>query len=263
MSAFHCYVIISSIQARSQTKISEGAKLFAMKSTRQGSNVGELQYPKYIGCKAKRQRVQGDGGAADGVIAFNAPAWLRAWVQNNFRITSGARYYCHLERGISTAWALRDSITSGARCWCHLGRGISEVWALRDSITSGARCWCHLGRGISEAWALRHSITSGARCWCHLGRKISIAWALRYSITSGARCWCHLGSNIPIKRISIAWAQDQQPDRCSQAGSQAKIPLYAKSFSMKSTRQGSNDGELLYPKYTGCKAKRQRVQWDA
>ena len=31
---------------------------------------------------------------------------------------------------------------------------------------------------------------------------------------------------------------------------------------MKFTRQGSNDGELLYPKYTGCKAKRQRVQWD-
>ena len=31
---------------------------------------------------------------------------------------------------------------------------------------------------------------------------------------------------------------------------------------MKSTRQGSEDGELLYSKYAGCKAKRQRVQWD-
>ena len=34
---------------------------------------------------------------------------------------------------------------------------------------------------------------------------------------------------------------------------------------MKSTRQGSNDDELLlYPRsrYTGCKAKRQKVQWD-
>ena len=29
-----------------------------------------------------------------------------------------------------------------------------------------------------------------------------------------------------------------------------------------STRQDSNDGELLYPKYTRCKLKRQRVQWD-
>ena len=33
---------------------------------------------------------------------------------------------------------------------------------------------------------------------------------------------------------------------------------------MKSASQGSNDGdgELLYPKHTGCKGKRQRVQWD-
>ena len=45
-----------------------------------------------------------------------------------------------------------------------------------------------------------------------------------------------------------------------QARSQAKIPEGAKSFTMKSTRQGSHDGELLYPKYAGCKAKRQRVQ---
>ena len=43
--------------------------------------------------------------------------------------------------------------------------------------------------------------------------------------------------------------------------SRAKIPKGAKSFTMKSTRQGSNDGELLYPNYTGCKAKRQRLQW--
>ena len=53
-----------------------------MKSTRQGCNDGELLYPKhsYIGCKAKRQRVQWNGGA-------NAPDWLRAWVQRNFRRT--------------------------------------------------------------------------------------------------------------------------------------------------------------------------------
>ena len=35
-----------------------------------------------------------------------------------------------------------------------------------------------------------------------------------------------------------------------------------KPFTMNSTRQGSNDGELLYPRYTGCKGKRRRVQWD-
>ena len=35
-----------SIQARSQVIIPEGAKSYAMKSTRQGSNIGELLYPK-------------------------------------------------------------------------------------------------------------------------------------------------------------------------------------------------------------------------
>ena len=34
----------------------------------------------YIGYKAKRQGVQWDGGD-------NAPDWLRAWVQHNFRRT--------------------------------------------------------------------------------------------------------------------------------------------------------------------------------
>ena len=52
-----------------------------------GSKDGELLYPKYIGCKAKRQRVQRDGGEIDGAIPPNAPAWLRAWVQHNFRRT--------------------------------------------------------------------------------------------------------------------------------------------------------------------------------
>ena len=43
----------------------------------------------YIGCKAKRQRVQRDGGAIDGEIVPSAPAWLRAWVglQHYFRRT--------------------------------------------------------------------------------------------------------------------------------------------------------------------------------
>ena len=31
---------------------------------------------------------------------------------------------------------------------------------------------------------------------------------------------------------------------------------------MKSTRQGNNDGGLLYPNHIGCKARRQRVQLD-
>ena len=45
----------------------------------------------YIRCKAKRQRVQRDGGAIagaiDGEIVPNAPAWLGAWVQHDFRRT--------------------------------------------------------------------------------------------------------------------------------------------------------------------------------
>ena len=115
---------------------------------------------RYTGCKTKRQRVQRSGGAIDGAIAPNALAFY------------GPGY----------------RITSGARCWCHLGRRISVAWVLRYSITSGARCYCHLRRRISKAWALRHSITSDARCWCHLGRRLSVAWALRYSIPSSARC---------------------------------------------------------------------------
>ena len=79
------------LQACSQANFPEGAKSFAMKSTRQGSNDGELLYPKYIGCETKRQRVQWDGGAiagaVDGAIAPNAPDWLRAWVLHNFRRT--------------------------------------------------------------------------------------------------------------------------------------------------------------------------------
>ena len=46
-------------QARSQVKISEGAKSFTMKSTRQGSNHGEILYPKYIGCKLSAKGCNG------------------------------------------------------------------------------------------------------------------------------------------------------------------------------------------------------------
>ena len=60
--------------------------------------------------------------------------------------------------------------------------------------------------------------------------------------------------------LAVIGAPDSH--RCPRAGSQAKIPEGAKPLTMKSARQGSNDGELLYPRYTGCKAKCQRVQWD-
>ena len=57
-------------------KSPEEAKSFASPQGRTlGSNDGELLYSKYIGCKAKHQRVQRDVGAIDGVIAHNAPAW--------------------------------------------------------------------------------------------------------------------------------------------------------------------------------------------
>ena len=83
----------------------------------------------YIECKAKRQRVQRDGGAIADAIAIspNAPAWLRAWVQNNF----GRGLLLPSREGSSIAWALRYSITLGAHCWCHLGRRISVAWVLR------------------------------------------------------------------------------------------------------------------------------------
>ena len=60
--------------------------------------------------------------------------------------------------------------------------------------------------------------------------------------------------------LAVIGAPDSH--RCPRGGSQAKIPEGAKPFTMNSTRQGSNDGELLYLRYTGCKGKRRRVQWD-
>ena len=87
--------------------------------------------------------MQRDGGAItgaiDGAIAPNAPAWLRAWVQRNFRRMLLVPSREEKISSLGQAWALRYSITLGARCWCHLER-ISEVLALRYSITSGARC---------------------------------------------------------------------------------------------------------------------------
>ena len=46
------------VQVRSQAKIPEGAKPFALKSTSQRSNDGEVLCLRYRECKAKRQRVQ-------------------------------------------------------------------------------------------------------------------------------------------------------------------------------------------------------------
>ena len=71
------------LQARSQVRIPEGAKSFAMKFTRQGSNDGELIYPKYI------HRVQSE--ASEGAMGW--------WCQCN-RLVTGPKY----------------SITSGAHC---------------------------------------------------------------------------------------------------------------------------------------------------
>ena len=66
-----------------------------------------------------------------------------------------------------------------------------------------------------------------------------------------------------LLRLHGRWLWMLRSVRCSsfwQARSQAKIPEGAKSFTMKSTRQGSNGGELLYFNYKGCKAKRHWVQ---
>ena len=77
-------------------KSPEGAKSFASLQGRTlGSNDGELLCPKYIGCKAKHQRVQRDVGAIDGVIAPNAPAWLRAWVVQGREVLIGGRIHGH------------------------------------------------------------------------------------------------------------------------------------------------------------------------
>ena len=47
-----------------------------MKSTRQGSNDGELLYPKYIH-RVQSEAPEGAMGLAEGAIAPIATAWLR------------------------------------------------------------------------------------------------------------------------------------------------------------------------------------------
>ena len=107
------------------------------------------------------------------------------------------------------------------------------------------------------AWALRYSITSGTRCWCHLGiatvqhnfRRTPLVPSREENISSLGTAVQHNFRRtllVPsreenIKRISIAWAP-----RYSRARNQAKIPEGVKSFTMKPTRQGSNDGEQAY-----------------
>ena len=121
---------------------------------------------------------------------------------------------------------------------------------------------------------LRYSITSGALLLSSRGQNVnSLGAAVQYNfrrvlLLPSRERNIILGNAVQhnfrrtllvpsreenIKRISIAWASRY---------SQAKILEGAKSFTMKSTRQGSNNRKLLYPKYTGCKAKRQMVQWD-
>ena len=67
---------------------------------------------------------------------------------------------------------------------------------------------------------------------------------------------------VPFREenISSLGAAAQHNLRRTPARSQVKIPEGAISFIMRSTRQGSNDGEILYLKYIGCKTKRKRVQ---
>ena len=118
-----------------------------------------------------------------------------------YSITSGARYYCHLERRICLNY-LGVAVQHNFRrtLLVHLGRR-KNISRLDTAVQHNFRraLLLHPGRRGSIAWALRHSITSGARCYCLLGKRISIVWVMRYSIISSARCWCRLG-----RRISLA-----------------------------------------------------------
>ena len=92
----------------------------------QGSNDGELPYPNYvstyIGCKAKRQRVQWDVGALHlsgyglGTANFMCTQLPPSTEENTENI--------HKKSGRCSSLALRYSITSGARNYCHLGRKV-------------------------------------------------------------------------------------------------------------------------------------------
>ena len=60
---------------RSQTQIPEGAKPFALKSTRQGNNDGEVLYlSTYIGCKLQSEAPDGAIELVEGAVALSAEA---------------------------------------------------------------------------------------------------------------------------------------------------------------------------------------------
>ena len=63
------------MQARSQVKIPEGAKPFAMKSTRQGNNDGEVLYLKYLH-RVQSEAPEGAIEPEEGATAPSAQPWL-------------------------------------------------------------------------------------------------------------------------------------------------------------------------------------------
>ena len=97
-------------QARSQTKVPEGAKsfTFAMKSSRQGSNYGVLLYPKYV-CRVQSEAPKGATGW-----------WCNCWCNWWWNCTQCTRLVTGLGPGYS--------ITSGVRCWCHGGSFLFSWW---------------------------------------------------------------------------------------------------------------------------------------
>ena len=123
----------------------------------------------YIGCKAKRQRVQWDGSA-------NALDWLRVCgtaaqlqEQHNFRRTQLLPF-------------MEESISSLGTAVQHKFRRTQLLPSREESISSLGTAVQHNFRrvllvpsreeSISSLGAARYSISSGAHNYCHLGRKV-------------------------------------------------------------------------------------------
>ena len=186
-----------------------------------------------------------------------------------------ARYYCHLGGRTSEVWALRYSITrrtlllpSREKNMNSLGAAVQHNFRRTLLLPSSEENINSLGAAVQHNFRHTLLVPSREQNISSLGATVQHNFRRTLLLPSREENIKSLGAAVQhnfrdtlllpsreenIKRISIAWATRY---------SQAKIPEGAKSFTLKSTRQGSNDGELLYPKYTRCKAKRPRVQWN-
>ena len=156
---------------------------------------------------AKRS-AKGCNGTVVQAIVPNAPVWLRAWVQHNFRralllpsreenVNSLGAAVQHNFRRALLLPSREENVNSLGAAVQHNFKRALLLPSRKENIRSlGTAVQHNFRRALllpsreeninSLGAAVQHN--SSARYYCHLRGRISVAWALRYSITSSARC---------------------------------------------------------------------------